>query len=144
MDIRKAVKKDLPAINGIYNQAVHTTTATFDTEDPVMVADLDGKIVAWASLSRFSDRKAYDETSEISIYVGEAHRSQGIGKELLGIILEEGKKAGLHTVIAKIVEENRISIALHQSFGFETVGIMREVGRKFGRLLDVRIMRKIF
>ena len=142
MDIRKAVKKDLPAINGIYNQAVHTTTATFDTEDPVMVADLDGKIVAWASLSRFSDRKAYDETSEISIYVGEAHRSQGIGKFLLRNLIAKSEENKIWTLQAGIFPENIPSLKIHQQLGFRQVGYREKIGQMSGIWRDTVLLER--
>lgn len=159
--IRQAVLADLKAITGIYNEAVLTTVATFDTEPkseaerrawfeahdsrhPILVAELDKLIVGWASLSQWSDRLAYADTAEISLYVQEACRGQGIGKQLIEAITSEGEKAGLHTVIARIVAGNQVSIRLHEAAGFEHIGIMREVGRKFGRRLDVYLMQKIY
>src|SRR5208283_4077211 len=99
VEIRKAIYTDVPAITGIYNEAILTTTATFDKEpktttsqrkwfkahgpkNPIVVAVADGKVVGWASLSAYSDRCAYAETSEISVYVKESFRNQGLGKKL--------------------------------------------------------------
>ncbi|MBI5966794.1 MAG: N-acetyltransferase [Deltaproteobacteria bacterium] len=161
MVIRRAKLGDLTAITQIYNEAVQTTTATFDTEPktvderrtwfenhdqkhPIFVAQLGGEVLGWASLSRWSDRLAYAGTAEISLYVKEKFRGGGIGKKLLQAIVREGEKVGLHTVIARIAEGNKISVHLHESVGFEHIGIMREVGRKFGRLLDVYLMQKIY
>ncbi|MBI4243473.1 MAG: N-acetyltransferase family protein [Planctomycetes bacterium] len=158
--IRSAVIHDLNAITEIYNDAILTTTATFDTEPktvseqtewfenhgvkyPILVAELDQKIVGWASLSKWSDRCAYAETAELSLYVKSEHRNKGIGKKLMEDLMVTGKQAGLHTVLARIVSENQISIELHKKFGFETVGTMKEVGQKFGRLLDVTLMQKM-
>ena len=62
----------------------------------------------------------------------------------MGNLLEEGKKAGFHAVIARITEGNLNSIHLHESLGFEHIGIMKEVGFKFGKRLDVYLMEKIF
>ena len=59
-------------------------------------------------------------------------------------IIQEGKKAGIHVIIARITEGNEKSIYLHKSVGFEHVGIMKEVGRKFGKILDVYLMQKIY
>ena len=58
-------------------------------------------------------------------------------------ILDQGQKKGLHTVLARIAESNEVSVRLHEAFGFEHVGTMREVGRKFGKLLDIHIMQKM-
>jgi L-amino acid N-acyltransferase len=159
--IRPAQLADLRAIIDIYNEAILTTVATFDTEPkseaerrawlvahdprhPILVAELAGAVVGWASLSQWSDRPAYADTAEISLYVRAACRGQGIGKQLIETIIAEGEKVGLHTVIARIVAGNQVSIRLHEAVGFEPIGIMREVGRKFGRLLDVYLMQKIY
>jgi L-amino acid N-acyltransferase YncA len=159
--IRRAAIKDLAAITDIYNEAILKTTATFDTNPktveeqkpwfeshdsryPILVAEKDGSVVAWASLSKWSDRCAYSDTAEISVYVKEEHRGKGIGKKLMHKILDQGQKKGLHTVIARISELNESSIHLHEAFGFEHVGTMKEVGRKFGKLLDVHLMQKIY
>ena len=159
--IKKATLDDLAAITEIYNQAILRTTATFDTEPksldeqkvwfeshgpkyPVLVAEEDGVVTGWASLSKWSDRCAYSDTAEISLYIDEKNRGRGIGKKLLKTIVLEGEKAGLHSIIARIAEGNETSIHLHQSIGFEHIGIMKEVGRKFGRLLDVYLIQKIY
>ncbi len=161
LSIRRATLDDLDAITEIYNEAILKTVATFDTEPktleeqqrwfashgpkyPIMVAEEDGLVVGWASLSMWSDRCAYADTAEISLYVRETHQGRGIGKKLLEAILNEGKRAGLHTVVARITEGNAVSIHLFKSAGFEHIGVMREVGRKFGKLLDVHLLQKIY
>jgi phosphinothricin acetyltransferase len=161
MVIRKAGVGDQTSILEIYNEAVLHTTATFDTEPrtleqqsawfgrhgerhPVLVAEEDGEVVGWASLSAWSDRRAYDDTAEISLYVRADKRGRGIGKDLMNAIMEEGRKAELHTVIARIAGENEASVRLHRSAGFVDIGVMREAGRKFGRLIDVRMMQLFF
>jgi L-amino acid N-acyltransferase YncA len=161
MTIRRASIDDLMVITEIYNEAIHKTVATFDTtpktleeqkiwfndhgpKNPIMVAECSGRVVGWASLSEWSDRCAYSDTAEISLYVKEEYRGKGIGKELLETIIQEGEKAGLHTVIARIAEGNEVSVHLHESVGFEKIGVMKEVGRKFGKLLDVYLMQKIY
>jgi len=159
--VRPAKLNDLNAITEIYNEAILTTVASFDIEPktdaeqrvwfanhgskrPILVAELDGIVVGWAALSEWSDRCTYSDTVEISIYVKEEFRRRGIGRRLLEAIIEEGEKVGLHTVIARITQGNDESIHLHKSVGFEHIGVMREVGRKFGKLLDVYLMQKIY
>lgn len=149
------------AITEIYNEAILNTTATFDTQPktvseqsewfedhdtkhPLLVAEQAEQIVGWASLSRWSGRCAYSGTAEISLYVKEERQGKGIGRKLLKALVHEGGKAGLHTVIARISEGNEASLHLFESEGFEQVGAMLEVGRKFGKLLDVYIMQKIY
>ena len=160
MNIRMAVLTDVPAILDIYNEAIVHTVATFDTvlrtleqqeqwfalhgdRYPVMVAEMDGRVVGWASMNPYSDRLAYERTAELSLYIYSEFRGQGIGKQLLVRILEKGKEAGLHTVLSRITEGNDSSIYLHKINGFEHVGVMKEVGTKFGQLLNVIMMQKI-
>jgi L-amino acid N-acyltransferase YncA len=160
-NIRQATLADLGQITEIYNDAIKKTTATFDTEPktleqqeswfaghdaghPVLVAEEDGLILAWASLSQWSDRCAYGATAEISLYVREEHRRKGIGKQLMAAAIQAGKEAGLHTVIARIAGSNKISADLCKSYGFQYIGTMREVGKKFDQLLDVHLMQLIY
>jgi L-amino acid N-acyltransferase len=161
IQIRQASLADLNAITDIYNQAILNTVATFDTNPktldeqkvwfekhgpkyPLLVAEQARTIVGWASLSQWSDRCAYADTAEISLYVGEDYRGKGVGRKLSWAILKTGKDARLHTVIARMVEENDIGIRLAESLGFKPIGVMKEVGRKFGKLLDVQLMQIIF
>jgi L-amino acid N-acyltransferase YncA len=161
LTIRQARPADLPAITRIYNEAVLTTNATFDNEPrspaqqmawfaahdarhPVLVAERDGVVVAWASLSEWSTRCAYADTAEISIYVLAQFRSHGIGKTLMTRITAAGERCGLHSIMARITDGNQASIHLHRLAGFEDIGVMREVGYKFGQLLDVRLMQRIY
>lgn len=156
--IRRANLADVEAITGIYNEAILTTTATFDTEPksvdertqwlqshderhPVLVAEANGSVVGWASLTQWSERKAYDETAETSFYVQASHRGRGIGRKLKSAIIEEARRLHFHTLIARIAEGSQESIHLNESAGFVHVGTLKEVGRKFGRLLDVHIMQ---
>jgi L-amino acid N-acyltransferase YncA len=83
-------------------------------------------------------------TAEVSQYVRKGHQRRGIGRQLLEALIEEGRKAGLHTVIAQIAESNEPSIVLFKSEELELVGVLKEVGRKFGKLLNVWIMQRIY
>lgn len=78
------------------------------------------------------------------MYVKKEHQGKGIGRKLLKTLIQKGEKTDLHTVIARITEDNEASLKLFESEGFELVGVMREVGRKFGKLLDVNVMQKIY
>ena len=110
----------------------------------MIVAEVQGEVVGWASLSRYSDRLAYEKTAEISVYVKDGFRGRGIGRKLMEEIIARGRAAGLHTILARITASNEQSIYLHEAFGFQHIGVMREVGRKFGMLLDVCLMQLIF
>jgi L-amino acid N-acyltransferase YncA len=161
LTIRKAEIKDLLAITEIYNQAILHTTASFDTATktveeqrvwydkhgtkyPILVAQENGTIVGWAAMSEWSDRRAYAATAEASLYISEVHQGKGVGRKLSEAILKAGKEAGLHTAIARIAEGNDASIKLAKSLGFKHIGVMKEVGKKFGKLLDVTLMQIIF
>ena len=161
MVIRPAEIRDLRSVLGIYNEAVLNTVATFDTETrslpqqaawfenhderhPVLVAEEEGDVVGWASLSAWSDRRAYDDTAEISLYVRSDRRGRGIGKALMAALVEAGKNRRLHAIIARIAGGNEISIHLHRSAGFDDIGVMREVGFKFGKRIDVHMMQLIY
>lgn len=161
LTIRKAELKDLPAITDIYNEAIRNTSATFDTTEktvtqqkewfakhddkhPIIVAVEDNEIIGWASMSAWSDRCAYADTAEGSIYVREGRRGKGVGRKLSVAILKAGREAGLHTAILRITEGNDASIKLAESLGFKHIGVMREVGKKFEKLLDVYMMQIIF
>ena len=158
--IRPAASGDLSAIRDIYNDAILNTVATFDTvarspEDmirwfgehvpryPVLVAEDDGRVVGWASLSRWSDRPAYDGTAEVSVYVAGPQRGRRIGSALMEALVKAGREKGFHTIVSRIVEGSDASIRLHEKLGFAHAGVLREAGRKFGRLLDVTIMQLI-
>ncbi|HEY3318354.1 MAG TPA: GNAT family N-acetyltransferase [Coriobacteriia bacterium] len=148
---------DAAAIADIYNQAVLHSTATFDTQPrsteeregwltcrgtahPVLVAEADGRVVGWASLSPWSDRPAYARTAEVSVYVDESARGSGVGAALMAALLERARDVGVHALLARVCTENDVSLRLSERFGFGHVGVMREVGEKFGRLLDVAVL----
>jgi phosphinothricin acetyltransferase len=156
--IRLATLSDLNAINQIYNHYVDTSTCTyaesptteterrvwFDSHDathPITVAEIDGKIVGWGSLSAFHDRSAYRFTVENSVYVSAKHHHQGIGSAILRDLIDRACAAGHHTIIAGIDAEQKPSISLHSRFGFKPVAHLRQVGFKFGRWLDVVYMQ---
>ena len=159
--IREATLKDLKDITEIYNHAILHTVATFDTEiktveeqkkwfkehdskNPILVAELNNEIIGFASLSKYSTRCAYSDTAEISIYVKEKYQGTSIGKKLIKEIVDAGEKTGIHAIISRIAEGNKISIHLHDIVGFKHVGIYKEVGYKFGKRLDVYLMEKIY
>jgi phosphinothricin acetyltransferase len=158
--IRPATAADLDAINAIYNHYVEHSTCTYQTvpttaeerrdwfevhgpEHPVIVAEEDGVMVGWGSLSRFHPRQAYCHSVEDSVYLHHEHQGRGHGSLLLGELLRLAKEIGHHTVLGGIDAEQKGSIALHAKFGFEKVSHLKEVGFKQGRWLDVIWMQKM-
>lgn len=161
MKTRLVEVSDAEAIRAIYNLEVLESTVTFDLVPrtladqhewieehsgghPAIVAvdELDA-VVGFASLSPFKPRAAYVPTVEDSLYVHRDSRGQGTGELLLRDMLSLGTDHGFHSVIARIVGGHEASIALHAKCGFEQIGCEREVGRKFGRWLDVVLMQRM-
>ncbi len=160
MHLRLATLDDAEAIRQINNLEVTTSTVTFDLvprtlEDQrawqtarsgvhaVLVAEVDGAVAGFGSLSKWRDRPAYATTVEDSIYIHRDRQGAGIGKALLSELIATATAHGFHACMARIVGGHAASIALHQSCGFEVVGTEREVGRKFGRWLDVILMERM-
>jgi L-amino acid N-acyltransferase YncA len=161
VQIRTAVPDDADALMEIYNPVVLTSTATFDLiprtlEEQrawigdrsgarvVLVAvDDQGRVAGYSALSPYRDRAAYATTVEDSVYVHEDHQGLGIGRLLLESLVDTARAHGFHAMMARIVSDHAASIGLHAACGFEIVGHEREVGRKFGRWLDVTLMQRL-
>jgi L-amino acid N-acyltransferase YncA len=159
--LRPAVEADLPAINRIYNEEIRTGVATFDLEEwtaarraawfaehdpdetPILVAELDGRLVGFGYLSLFGGKPGYYYTRENTVFVDPAYQRRGIGQLLLDAIVEEARRVGAHTLIARIEASNEGSIEIHRRAGYELTGREREVGRKFDRWLDVVVMTRL-
>ena len=153
-----AVRDDAAAIRQIYNYEIENTIHTFDLvprslEEQhewlaqregalgVVVAQVDGAVAGFASLSEYRARPAYRTSVEDSVYVDEAARGMGVGALLLEELIEVARARGFHTIVARIAGGHDASVALHRSAGFGVVGTEREVGRKFGTWLDVVVMQ---
>ena len=161
LQVRTALDADSEALRSIYNPEVLESTVTFDLvprslEDQrawlrarsgahaVLVAvDGDADVVGFGSLSAYKDRAAYSTTVEDSVYVRRDRQGEGVGRLLLGELLAVATAHGFHAVMARIVGGHDASIRLHAGLGFEIVGTEREVGRKFGRWLDVVVMQRL-
>ena len=158
MELRLATAVDAEAIRAIYNLEVDTSTATFDlvartrAEQEAwlkarsgafgaVVAEDDGEVMGFASLSPYKDRPAYRTTVEDSVYVRRDRQGLGVGRVLLTHVVEVARANGFHAVIARIEASGTASRVLHERCGFTLVGVEREVGRKFGRWLDVATMQ---
>lgn len=160
MELRLATEDDAGAIMDIYNLEVTSSTATFDLVPrsleeqrawlvarsgarAVIVAEHEGHLRGFGSLSQWRDRPAYATTVEDSVYVHRDHHGVGVGRLLLTELLATATRHGFHACMARIVGGHEASIGLHQACGFEIVGTEREVGRKFGRWLDVVLMERL-
>jgi L-amino acid N-acyltransferase len=160
MEVRLATLDDAEAIRTIYNLEVTTSAATFDLVPrgreeqrawqaarsgarAVIVAEHDGDVRGFGSLSQWRDRPAYATTVEDSVYVHRDHQGAGVGRLLLGELVTTATRHGFHACMARIVGGHEASIGLHHACGFDVVGTEREVGRKFNRWLDVVLMERL-
>lgn len=155
--IRAARVKDLEAINAMYNYYVLRSTCTYQekpetrvarrawferhgAQHPVIVAECDGQVAGWGSLSPYHARSAFRHTVENSVYVAQGFHGRGIGSALLRELIACARALGYRAIIAGIDAGQAASVALHAKFGFKEVGRFRQVGRKFSRWLDVIYM----
>ena len=160
--IRSANHEDLPAIVEIYNEGGVATTASYDVEPvtledraawferlrnqghPALVLEENGQVVGFASYGPFRDKAAYRHTVEHSVYVAEGSRSNGVGRMLLCALLDHARGRGVHVMLGVLDADNTASRAFHKSLGFIESAVLPEVGRKFGRWLDVVFVTRRF
>ena len=159
--IRPAGPDDAEAICRIYNQGIEDRIATLETElrtpaerrqwlaarsprHPVIVAEAaDGSVAGWASLNAFNAREAYRFVADLSIYVEREYRGKGVGRVLLGRLVELGREHGYHKLVLSAFPVNASGMALYTKLGFRTVGVYREQGLLDGRWVDTIIMEKL-
>ena len=105
---------------------------------PLIVAEIDGEVAGYASLSSYREKEAYKSTVELSVYVGVPYRRRGVATALMTEILDMAKAdSTIHTVVSVITSENEESARLHDKMGFTFCGTIHEVGEKFGRFLSI-------
>ena len=159
--IRPATEADLEAITAIYNDAVLTTTASWDDEvvtlenrrawlvehntepNVTFVAEIDGQVVGFAGYGRYREKAGYDLTVEHSVYLAPGARGQGLGTRLLAELVTAATDRGIHVMIGGLSADNETSLRLHQRLGFVETARMPEVGKKFGRWLDLVFVQRI-
>ena len=156
MMLRDACPADIPRITSIYNHAVLHTTAIWNDQVvdeanrlawlqerqqagyPVLVAIApDGRVAGYATFGPWRAWDGYRHTVEHSVYVHPDARRQGVGLALMTALIERARAGGMHVMVAGIDAANGGSVALHRQLGFEATGVMKEVGCKFGRWLDL-------
>jgi phosphinothricin acetyltransferase len=159
--LRPSTPADLPAITAIYGDATRHGTGTFELEPPDeaemarrrddvlakglpwLVAEVEGQILGYAYANHFRPRLAYRFCVEDSIYLHPEARGRGLGTLLLGELMARCEAAGARQMLAVIGDsDNAGSIGVHRHHGFEHVGVMKSVGWKFERWLDVVIMQR--
>jgi phosphinothricin acetyltransferase len=156
VQVRDALEEDLAAVNDVYNHYVTASHCTFDVEPlslerrrewfthyghhgrhRLLVAVEEGRVVGYASSSRFRAKPAYDTSVETSVYVAEEAQGKGIGARLYERLFKALAGADVHRAYAGIALPNPASIALHERFGFKRAALFTEQGRKFDRYWDV-------
>lgn len=161
--IRPLAPTDHDAAARVYNHYVATSTATFQTEPLApeewaaeatagaepgrhgvwAVAAGDGTFAGYVVVSPFKARCAYRDTAEVTVYLAPERTGRGLGREALAFVDDHAKAAGLHALLAVVCAENDASIRLFEKAGYEQVARLREVGNKFGRLLDVVYLERL-
>tara|TARA_R110002050_G_scaffold111752_4_gene225580 strand:+ start:4879 stop:5370 length:492 start_codon:yes stop_codon:yes gene_type:complete len=143
MEIRKMKNSDWPSVAEIYRQGMDTGFATFEKVVPSfevwdaahleagrLVAAKGETILGWAALSPVSSRCVYGGVAEVSVYIGQGSRGQGVGKLLMQQLIVESEKAGLWTLQSGIFPENKGSVELHRKMGFRFIGKRERVGKR--------------
>ena len=152
---------DMPAVHRVYAHYVLSSLATFEEAPPpvevmrarrrasienglpYLVAERNGEVVGYAYAAAYHARPAYRFTVEDSVYVAEGQHGRGVGRALLGALIERCEAGPWRQMIAVVGDSgNAGSIALHRRFGFEPVGVLRSVGYKFGRWVDAPILQR--
>lgn len=159
LTIRPPTHADAPAIAAIYNQGIAARSATFETTPrtaadlraridesgryPLIVADLDGRVVGWAGLSDYRPRACYAGIAEFSIYLDAAARGRGIGRLLLDRLIEAARERGFWKLVSRVFPFNAASRALCRRCGFREVGVYEKHGLLDGRWTDVVIVERL-
>jgi L-amino acid N-acyltransferase YncA len=157
MRTRRAVAADAAAIAAIYNEGIEDRVATFETEPrgandilawleadlPVVVAEEDGDVIAWAAAHPYRSRAAYSGIGEFSMYVARERRGRGLGRAALAALIEECDRRGYWKLVSRIFPENEASLALCRSLGFREVGIYRRHGKLDGEWRDCVIVERL-
>jgi phosphinothricin acetyltransferase len=156
IQVRAASKADIPRLTEIYNHYVLNTPVTFDLEPytverratwfeqfalsgryRLLMAEEGGRIIGYTGTTRFRAKAAYDTTVETTIYCAPESIGKGVGNRLYAALFEAIANEDIHRIVAGYTLPNPGSESLHKRFGFVTVGVFRENGRKFGRYWDV-------
>lgn len=157
MTIRPAALPDARAVARIYNAGIEGRQATFETRlrtpqevvtwidgaFPILVAELDGRVVAFARIGPYSERHVYSGVGEHAVYVDVAARGRGVGAKLLEALAVTARHAGYHKLTSRIFTTNEASIALHRAVGFTIVGVQRRHARLDGEWRDCVLVERL-
>jgi phosphinothricin acetyltransferase len=155
LELRDLRPADWPEVARIFEQGIRTGVATFETEVPSweawdathlpehrFVAERDGLVVGWIALVPVSPRECYEGVAEVSAYVAEGARGEGVGTALLAAVIESAECGGIWTLETGVFPENEPSLLLLQRFGFRVVGTRERIGRLHGIWRDVVFLER--
>ena len=155
VSVRAAEDQDMAAVLDIYAQGIATRNATFETRVPTAkvlqrrwlpghawVAEREGEVVGWTALSPVSERACYAGVAESTVYVAESARGNGVGKALLYTQVMEADAADLWTLQTSIFPENRASLALHHSAGYQTLAVRSRIAQLDGVWRDTVLLER--
>ena len=158
MKIRQAITSDASAIAAIWNTEIRDGVTTFNSVEKAvaeiadlisarpnafLIAESEGQIIGFATFSQFRSGVGYAHSMEHTVYLDPEARGRGAGRALLGALEDLARAQGVHALVAGIGGENTTGIAFHASLGYVETGRMPQVGRKFGRWMDLVLMQKI-
>ena len=152
--IRSVEPKDAREICDIYNFYIISTDISFEEQSvsvdemekrirdvtakyPWLVVEEGGEVLGYAYSSKYRERSAYRYTAELTIYMKNGEEGKGLGAELMRRVIEETRGRGIHTLISAIAMPNERSVSIHEKFGFEKAGHLKDVGFKFDHWIDV-------
>ena len=159
MIIRQALINDAEEIINIYNWYIENTAITFETkkisaddmkqrisknltEYEWLVCEVEGKVIGYAYYSSFRAREAYKHTAESTIYISNDYKNKGFGSILYERLFRIAKKKGIREIIGIVSLPNNESVSFHHKQGFKDIGVLRKVGYKFGKYIDIVILQK--
>lgn len=153
--IKQMQPSNWEAVKRIYESGIATGIATFETTAPEcdqwnkghlpfgrLVATINDQVVGWAALSPVSNRCVYGGVAEISVYIDEAFRGKGIGKQLLEQLIPDSEANGIWTLQAGIFTDNAASVKLHESVGFRVIGYREKIGKLNGCWKDNYLLER--
>jgi L-amino acid N-acyltransferase YncA len=155
IDIRDLRPGDWPEVARIYAEGIATRNATFETDvpswevwdgvhlhHPRLVGTVEGGVIAWAAVLPVSARPVYRGVAEISLYVADGYRGQGVGAALLERFVESAEAAGIWTLQTSVFPENKASLALLERFDFREVGVRERIGQLDGVWRDTVLLER--
>ena len=155
IEVRDLRPSDWPEVARIYREGIETGNATFETEVPSwqewdaahlgehrLVAERSGAVAGWIALVPVSPRECYAGVAEVSAYVGEEARGEGVGSALLTAVIDSSERSGIWTLQTGVFPENDVSLRLLQRFGFRVVGTRERIGRLHGVWRDVVLVER--